>query len=941
MKRILKKLLICILILFILNNFIIGNFPNNISYAGESKAEELLVDLLGTVVGLLTWPMRLVAMALGMAVNTLMGTVAYIEGGVSETGKVIESGVKTLVPFDVLFNRINLLNINFFDFNTLSNDSILYKFRTSIALWYYMMRNIAVAILLCVLVYVGIRMALSTVSAEQKASYKKMLVDWVVSLAIIFLLQYIILFTIYVNNALVKAISSVDSVVDASAAIDDLAKMSLGIDISAIAATVVYCLLAFQTFGLFISYFNRMLKLSFLVIISPLITLTYSIDKMGDGKAQALNTWLKEYVYTILIQPFHCIIYMTFVSITFKTLSDTTSGGLTVVANAVIAILCINFIKEGEKIVRKIFNFADENSNTSLTAGLAVATMAASRAKNIGKSTRKAVNGVRNFKTNAGNALSDAKIGFIAARRYLSNNGGTNESGEKQSYSDVKSEVRAEQYNKKADKEEKKYTVNSEESKAMAQTIKDRTDMLMKNGMSKKEAKARARLSVAQETRKAKKKDNFEKNHPRIASARGKISKVKEIANESETLKLLGGYAKSIAPAGGLALFVGAGSYAGDGSLTKAVLAGKAAYTGTKEFMKTSSKTLQTDVQKRLASLGIADKQGAMLKMNNLAINGSQYEDPDEMKKLLKEIEKALEKAGLNPKMKENISYTIQKMMAENPSASVGSIVNHAFAANGISPESITSELRTATVNYANFNQEKSIYETIKTSGDIGISPDKFIQDVVKSYQGIGSSNTSVSSNGNSKNVSDSEFIENAVNITASQEGKEDRFEAPDNESVQRFIQDRTDEEIQDFYKKCQREIFETMDKVTSENNEEQKEKLIARVNQIEAARAKVQDAALDRAIDRLTKQAQETIDRATSATEKEAQSMVDNELSILQKDYNNCINQANQHLTRKQMDGIKDSDTIKSQISEMNKQLGEIKEKRDNFRNANLGGKL
>ena len=60
-------------------------------------------------------------------------------------------------------------------------------------------------------------------------------------------------------------------------------------------------MLVFQTLGLVISYINRMIKIAFLIIISPLISITYSIDKIGDGKSQALDTWLKEFVYTVLM----------------------------------------------------------------------------------------------------------------------------------------------------------------------------------------------------------------------------------------------------------------------------------------------------------------------------------------------------------------------------------------------------------------------------------------------------------------------------------------------------------------------------------------------------------------------------------------------------------------------------------------------------------------
>ena len=354
MKRILKKILVCILIMFVLNNFFISNLDLNIntSYAAEGafdKAVKTLESLFGAVVGLLTYPIRLVAMGIFLAVDKLMSAVAYIEGGSSGSSN---SGIAsaTLTPFDVLFNtdeneHIPLLNVNFFNRGN-DTESIMYKFRTAIAVWYYALRTIASAILLVVLIYVGIRMAMSTVSAEQKASYKKMLVDWTVSLVLIFLMQYIMLFVIYVNNAIVDAISTFADSNSMRESIDAIGSQALkALSISAIGATVVYCMLIWQTFGLFISYFNRMLTLAFLTLISPLITLTYSIDKMGDGKAQALNTWLKEYVFTTLIQPFHCIIYMAFVNVSVQLLNSNTGDIDYQLAAAIISIICIHFIK--------------------------------------------------------------------------------------------------------------------------------------------------------------------------------------------------------------------------------------------------------------------------------------------------------------------------------------------------------------------------------------------------------------------------------------------------------------------------------------------------------------------------------------------------------------------------------------------------------------------
>ena len=195
MKKFLKKILICILIMFVLNNFFISNLNLNINTSYAASYDDnvgVLESFFGAVVGLLTYPIRLVAMGIFLAVDKLMSAVAYIEGGGSGSSN---SGIAsaTLTPFDVLFNTdsmleknegIPLLNINFFNIGN-DTESIMYKFRTAVAVWYYALRTIASAILLVVLIYVGIRMAMSTVSAEQKASYKKMLVDWTVSVLLI------------------------------------------------------------------------------------------------------------------------------------------------------------------------------------------------------------------------------------------------------------------------------------------------------------------------------------------------------------------------------------------------------------------------------------------------------------------------------------------------------------------------------------------------------------------------------------------------------------------------------------------------------------------------------------------------------------------------------------------------------------------------------------
>ena len=332
-----------------------------------------------------------------------------------------------MTPFDIFFNKYRILDVNFFDFDELEKDSFIYKFRSSVASWFYVMRLIASGILLCILIYVGIRMGLSTV-ADDKARYKKMLADWLCSLILIFVLQYMAIAVINVNNIIVNALDSIltaDNKIDINNIMNDLVELAaFGVGTSSLIAVFVFGMIIGQTIFFFIAYINRMLKIGFLIIISPLISLTYSIDKMGDGKAQALNIWLKEFIYSILIQPFHCIMYIALINTAFRLLDSASYSPFeslpemlntlefNQLANGVLAILCLKFVSDGEKIVRKIFGFADDNTKTSMGAGAIAAIALVSNAAKVGATARKGINTAKNTTRRLGTAFGNdyAKI---------------------------------------------------------------------------------------------------------------------------------------------------------------------------------------------------------------------------------------------------------------------------------------------------------------------------------------------------------------------------------------------------------------------------------------------------------------------------------------------------------------------------------------------------
>lgn len=407
MKSFLKKSLISILIIFLLMNFTSSNFIN-ICYADEGEGFTLDSIFTG-LIGLITWIPRALVMALLEGLNALLSGLGRLGLGEIDGYGVFDETI-FLTPFHIFFNKIAILDVNFLKLTDVSGTVL--TFRTAVAGWYYTMRVIASMILLVILVYIGIRMAISTVAKEQ-AEYKKMLVNWVVSLALLFLLHYIMLFIFACNDALVNALKNICSEIDLTGFIGELRGQALGLETSsAIAAIILYGIIIGQTISFLFAYVKRMLTVGFLIMIAPLITITYSIDKIGDGKAQALNTWLKEFSYNILIQPFHCILFASFANVAFEIIGVGTWTAGSSLAEMILAVACIQFIKTGEKLVKKIFGFEQASSLSDMAAGTAMAMAAMSKGGEVGKAIGTGAAKTKNFIANNSDKISKATKGL-------------------------------------------------------------------------------------------------------------------------------------------------------------------------------------------------------------------------------------------------------------------------------------------------------------------------------------------------------------------------------------------------------------------------------------------------------------------------------------------------------------------------------------------------
>lgn len=252
---------------------------------------------------------------------------------------------------DLLTNKYPLFNINLFEETPSGpNSELSNTIKDNVSIWYVTIRNIAAAACAVTLLYVGIRMAIST-TAEDTAKYKKMLMSWVIGAILLFVIHYIILIMMKLNEIFVGFITNA---VEQDTNITAMEEAMLTIIPQNTAKAegwgklvylVMNFVMLFYELKFFIMYLFRVLNIFIMTIISPLICVTYPIDAMGDGRAQGFNNWFRRIMMEILIQPIHLIIYLIFIY----------SAGEIATEAPLIGIIFIIALDYSERIVKNAF----------------------------------------------------------------------------------------------------------------------------------------------------------------------------------------------------------------------------------------------------------------------------------------------------------------------------------------------------------------------------------------------------------------------------------------------------------------------------------------------------------------------------------------------------------------------------------------------------------
>lgn len=341
----------------------------------------------------------------GVARTSVTHKMYYEETRGEKTYFCLEYFVETTWHLEIESKTYNYKKYEYEINENFMNDLVVYestasKLQGTIATWYNALRRISLVGLLSVLIYIGINIILSSISGKENSKYKKMLVDWLIAICLLFTLHYIMNVTIVITQKISRILNNGQT---------DTLLNTLRIEIEqgenweqVTAQVIMYIVMTIFTVMFTFQYLKRVLYIGFFTIIAPLITLTYPLDKIKDSKAQAFTIWIREYIFTALIQVIHLVVYYALVG----------SALDLVEVYPLYGVLAIAFISQGEKIIRKMFGFDNVTSvgtmGAAATGGL-VAT-ALNKLQKVSKPSKKTQQSNNNIRTTSNSPMTNSSV---------------------------------------------------------------------------------------------------------------------------------------------------------------------------------------------------------------------------------------------------------------------------------------------------------------------------------------------------------------------------------------------------------------------------------------------------------------------------------------------------------------------------------------------------
>lgn len=301
----------------------------------------------------------------------------------------------------LVFNEVNAVNPNFFS-STRSQNSVHQTVKEQVNIWYSTFHAIAITFYMAGLLAIGIKILL-TDTPLSKSKAKDVAMHWLIGIFILFMFKIVMQYAFQINEGFVKelknefdasgspsgtvvgvaddAISStfefrspdyrsrysgiitfggeeindayVSRLGDYRATADMMRIMRAYAGVShRIIFCIIWFVLLFQLIILLVKYYKRYFLIALLVVLFPFVTIYYLIDAVKGKSCEVFRVWCIEFFVNVFTQSIHAIIYSIIASVCINRVKDEMSSGKAM--NWIIIICAINFLFQGEKIVRKL-----------------------------------------------------------------------------------------------------------------------------------------------------------------------------------------------------------------------------------------------------------------------------------------------------------------------------------------------------------------------------------------------------------------------------------------------------------------------------------------------------------------------------------------------------------------------------------------------------------
>ena len=300
----------------------------------------------------------------------------------------------------LIYNQYDAVNPNFFD-PEVKATGITSTLTQTINKWYNTFKLIALSIYIVALLAIGLNVLLySTGSGMAKA--RELIAKWFKGLVCLLFMPYVIKYAFLLNEAIVNMLAKESEVVDyrmystfagAEWSLEETefrspkyvsrytGVITFGSEISTeeymehildykqtldlmrimrayTGATMkmIYAIIWFVLIGQLLvflfQYYKRYFIIAFFIATYPIVCIFYGISIMKGEPGREIGSWVKEILTNIFIQTIHAIIYTLITGICLNVIADDMQGGTSL--NWIVMILAINFVSEGEKLMRKL-----------------------------------------------------------------------------------------------------------------------------------------------------------------------------------------------------------------------------------------------------------------------------------------------------------------------------------------------------------------------------------------------------------------------------------------------------------------------------------------------------------------------------------------------------------------------------------------------------------